>query len=295
MDNRHEKAEFDFFITALKEEARTMLWEVGSSADPGELVEGILGELEALAPRQADLENRTEEQIWSEVRQRLLKAAYATRPFCIRCGTCCSKGSPTLLKQDFSLLQHDVIKPVDLMTIRRGEPAYSSRSEQTAPAETELIKVREVPGARSCIFYHGWDKSCSIYESRPTQCQLQECWNAGFPEEMEAEPLTRKDLLSTIDSLWQVIERHEERCSHQDLSRAVTRLAATKGQTVQEVLDLLAFDHHVREFMRDTVGLDAEAMDLFFGRPLEETLFAYGLRLEQQPDGAFLLTILEEE
>ncbi len=47
----YNKAEADFFIVALKEEARTVLWKVGSSTDPETLLKGVMEELQALARR----------------------------------------------------------------------------------------------------------------------------------------------------------------------------------------------------------------------------------------------------
>jgi hypothetical protein len=73
----------------------------------------------------------------------------------------------------------------------------------------------------------------------------------------------------------------------------MTRLGATKGQTVGEVLDLLAFDHHVREFIAENFSIEPDSMDFFLGRPLQDAIINYGLELEQQPDGSFLLKLME--
>lgn len=293
MVKNYSDADRDFFIVALKEEARDVLWKVGSSTEPKTLIEGIIDELEALAPKADGVEDRSEEQIWQQVREKILKAAYATRPHCIRCGTCCTKGSPTLIREDRELFTSDLLKPEHVVTIREGEAAYDSRTEQTGPAEREMIKIREVPGTRRCIFYHVSDKSCSIYESRPQQCRRQECWNSEPPEERDDVPLTRRDLLQVVGSLWDVIQRHEERCSHSELNRMMTRLAATKGQTVDEVIELLGYDEHVREFISERLGLALETMDFFFGRPLREVIEMFGLKAEDQPDGSVLLTVID--
>ncbi len=290
MDKRFNKAEWDFFVTALKEEARTILKDVGSDTDPETLVKQALIDLEALAPRQDGQENRSEEEIWTQVRELLLKAAYATRPHCIRCGTCCTKGSPTLLEDDMDLFNRDILKPEHLVTIREGEPAYSYRTEELAATPEELIKIRETSGSKTCIFYEKSGSKCTVYESRPAQCRSQECWNTAAAEGIAGlTPINRKRLLEPIVSLWDIIQRHEERCSYSEFSRAMTRLGATKGQTVGEVLDLLAFDHHVREFIAENFGIDSESLDFFLGRPLQDAIINYGLELEEQPDGSFLL------
>jgi Fe-S-cluster containining protein len=290
------KAEEDFFVVALKEEARTILWEVGSNTDPKTLVSSCLEDLQALAPREQGSETRSEQEIWTQVRQRLLRAAYATRPHCVRCGTCCTKGSPTLLKEDLELLRDTTLKPEHLMTVRKGEKAYSSRTDKLASTATELIKIREKPDSRTCLFFDPWAKQCAIYDSRPTQCRKQECWNPDAAQDSDAEiPLAREELLQATGSLWDVIQQHEERCSHADLNRAMARLEATEGATIDDLLELLRFDHHVRWFMTEKLNLDPAAMDFFFGRSLTEIIRSYGLKVEQQGDGSFLVTPLEEQ
>ncbi len=294
MDKPYNTAEADFFITALKEEARDILWKVGSDANPQEVIDGILHDLEALAPGPEGEDERTEEEVWKQVRDRLLKAAYATRPHCIRCGTCCTEGSPTLIGEDLSLFTRDVLKPEHIYTIREGETVYDNRTQQTAPAQHEAIKIREVPEKKTCIFYDEGGKKCTIYECRPQQCRRQQCWDPEATAVSSDTPLTRQDLFEPIEDLWNIIRHHEERCSYSELSRSMAKLGATSGQTVEEVLELLRYDYHVREFIAERLGLTFETMELFFGRPLHQTVEAYGLKVEQQPDGCFLLTPIDE-
>jgi Fe-S-cluster containining protein len=297
MEKAITKADRDFFVVMLKEEAREALWKVGSSTDPQTLIDGIKEDLEALAPRTDGTENRSDEEIWMQVRERLINAAYATRQYCIRCGACCEQGSPTLTRNDLDGFRANVLKPEHLVTIRQGEPTYDSRTEKIGPAEREMLKVRERAGSRTCILY---DKTslerecgCSIYESRPDQCRRQECWNPDSSRAADAVPLTRKDLLTGLGELWEVIERHEERCSYEELNRCMARLTATKGQTIDEIVDVLSFDQHVRDFLHKRLGLPLEAMELFLGRPMRDAIDAYGLRVEDKPDGTFLVTLVE--
>jgi Fe-S-cluster containining protein len=296
MDKKFNKAEWDFFVTALREEARTVLWEVGSNTKPQQLIESVKEDLEALAPREAGEEDRSDEEIWTQIRERLLKAAYATRPYCVRCGTCCTKGSPTLLEEDLDLFLGDLLKPQDVITIRKGEAAYSPAAEELRITEEEMIKIREKDSSKACIFYAPGDRECRIYPSRPVQCRNQECWNPERYEQVDDSPrLGRKALLESTGSLWDVIQHHEDRCSYAELSRAVAKLGATKGATVQEILDLLGYDHHVREFIAEKFQLAPETMDFFFGRPLSETITMHGLTVVEEPDGSFLLRPIDRE
>lgn len=295
MHKDFSKAEWDFFVVALKEEARTVLHQVGSDTDPQTLVESVLPDLEALAPPKEGVDEKTEKEIWNRIRETLLKAAYKTRPYCIRCGECCTRCSPTLAEEDLSLFMKDILTPDKATTIRKGEPARSSVTQEVAPAEAEMIKIREAPGTTTCILYDGNDRSCTIYESRPAQCRAQECWNPDSISETAALPkLGRKALLQVTGSLWEIIERHDERCSYDELARVIARLSATKGQTVDELIDMLGFDEHVREFVSEQFRLSRTGMNFFFGRPLREAIVYYGLTVEDQPDGTFLLKPAED-
>jgi len=296
IDRDFNKPEWDFFVTAIEEEAKRILIEVGSDTAPRTLVESCLEDLQALAPAQDELDDRTEEQVWTQVRERLLKAAYATRPYCVRCGTCCTTGSPTLYEEDMALFVEEIIKPDHVITVRKGEAAYSGVSDEVAPLEEEIIKIRESPGGRTCVFYESGGKECSIYDSRPQQCRSQECWNPENYEQIAGTPmLKRKAILETTGAFWDMIQQHEERCSYSEVGRTVARLAATKGQTVQQVMDLLRLDHKMRQFISERFRLDLQTMDFFLGRPLRETIVMFGLKVEEQPDGSFLLTPLDPE
>ncbi len=294
MEQKFDRIEWNVFFNALRIEARSILREIGSQADPERLIESVLKDLEALAPRPAGEEDRSEDEIWKQVRERLLTAGYATRPYCIRCGACCGKGSPALLVRDRDLFMDDVLRPEHVLTIRKGEMVHSSRTGDVAPAEREMIKIREVPETGACVFYNAEEKACVIYDERPLQCQAQECWNPDSFGEIDGEaPLERRALLAAAEDLWQVIERHDERCSFEEFGRAMARLSATKGSTVQDVLDILAFDTHVREFLTERFDLDPDTADFFLGRPLSDSLGHYGLKVERGDDGSYCLTTID--
>jgi Fe-S-cluster containining protein len=290
MNKIDNKAEWDFFVTALIEEAREVIRETGSSVAPRDLIDGVLEELQALAVSADAHDKSSDEHVWGRVRAILVKAAYLTRPHCIRCGTCCMKGSPTLTKDDLKLFNHDVLNPRHVVTIREGEMAYCNRTESIGPVQTEMIKIREFRETTTCIFYEQRDKKCSIYESRPEQCRLQQCWHPEGSEEQCPPALNRRDILKTVSPLWEIILRHEDRCSYAELERSMARLAATKGETVGDILSILAFDHHVRQFVIETFSLDPEMMEFFFGKELKESIGRYGLTVEESSDGSFMLT-----
>ncbi|MEW6349146.1 MAG: YkgJ family cysteine cluster protein [Thermodesulfobacteriota bacterium] len=272
------------FASLLTKEAEAIVQEVGATVDARTLVNAVLSEL----PRSGD-----GRWILARARELLIKAAYATRPYCIRCGKCCMSGSPTLLHDDLALFGRGVLKPEHLVTIRSGEPAYFNVTEEVGACGAEMLKIRETAGTRTCIFFAP-PGTCTIHDSRPVQCALQECWNPEKAQEnAHARRLTRRDLLEDAGEFLSIIERHEQRCSYHELLRAIARLRATKGQTVTELIELLKFDEYVRSFVVERLGLDREHLGFFFGRPLSESLDLYGLRLAKQPDGSFFLTTAE--
>ncbi|MEW6531320.1 MAG: YkgJ family cysteine cluster protein [Thermodesulfobacteriota bacterium] len=294
MDKYEGRTKEDIFISELINEAREILQKVGSPTPPRILIESIVKELQALGPKDSREEPRSEEEIWNQIRRQIVRAAYATRPYCIRCGTCCASGSPTLVEQDIELFFKGVLKPEHVETLRQGEMTYSSITEETAPLEQEAIKIKERPDTKTCVFLDEKERACLIYEFRPAQCRGQECWNPDNSQGIEDLPkLTRKPLLEPTGVLWEIIERHEERCSHDELRRVIARLASTKGQTVEQVLDMLRYDQHVREFAAEHFNLAPGTLDFFFGRSLRETVHLYGLVVKDQPDGTFLLTTTE--
>ena len=293
METDFNKAEWSFFVTALKEEARDVLWKVGSTVEPETLLKSVMQDLEELGPKPEGEETRTQEEIWKQVRERLLEAAYATRPYCIKCGECCSNGSPTLSISDMNLFESGILGPKDVFTLRKGEIVFDSQIEKSVANEQERIKIREIPEDKTCIFYQKSNRECSIYDQRPTQCRIQECWAPNSDAYTINAPMTRRRLLEAAGDIWKIIEKHEERCSYEDLSREISRLAATKGQTVENVLEFLSFDHHVREFVSEKLGIGAETLDLLFGRPLKDSLKFYGLTLDEQKDGTFVLRLIE--
>jgi len=296
MDKYEGRTEEDIFISELLGEAREILQKVGSPTPPRILLEGIIKELQALGPEDAREEDRSEEEIWSQIRGRIVRAAYATRPYCIRCGTCCASGSPTLVDKDIELFFKGVLTPERVETLRKGDMAYSNITEDAAPLEDEAVKIKEKPNTKTCVFLDEKERACLIYEFRPVQCRRQECWNPDNSQGIEDLPkLTRRPLLEPTGVLWEIIQRHEERCSHDELRRVIARLAGTKGQTVDQVLDMLRFDEHVREFAAEHFKLTPDSFDFLFGRPIRQTIHIYGLAVKDQPDGTFLLTTTDEE
>jgi Fe-S-cluster containining protein len=155
-----------------------------------------------------------------------------------------------------------------------------------------MTKVREKKG--SCVFYTAEEKSCSIYINRPAQCASLKCWDtAQFMELYQSPKLHRQDLIEN-GVLLGLIEEQEKRCSYALFSDYVRQIPENGEKAVEKILELLKFDFHLRPFLARKLGLRVEEMDFFFGRPLTETIVMFGLMVERQPDGGFLLTSLKK-
>jgi Fe-S-cluster containining protein len=213
------------------------------------------------------------------------------RDHCIRCGECCLKGSPTLQLEDLNRLKKGLIGKKDLYTIRKGELVKDNINEGLVVTKTELVKVREREGeSRGCIFYDDPGKACTIYEHRPSQCAALKCWDTSeFLEVFQGPKLMRKQAIGERVLLG-LIEEHERRCGYVLLEKLVGEIEVKGEAAVEQILDLLKFDYHLRPFVADKLGLNPEEMDFFFGRPLTETITMFGLRVVQEPDGSFILT-----
>ena len=75
------------------------------------------------------LEPSNRSQKWQELLERMVQIAYASRPYCLRCGECCRRGSPSLHVEDAELLSQGLISTHQVYTLRQGEPVICHRCE----------------------------------------------------------------------------------------------------------------------------------------------------------------------
>jgi Fe-S-cluster containining protein len=224
------------------------------------------------------------EIFWDQCCRDMERLAYATRPYCLRCGECCRKSSPTLYREDFETVRRGIIPRETLITLRQGEMGFSHETGDVVILSEERLKIREKPGRQECLYLEPESGRCAIYENRPLQCRFLECWNPEkFNDLSRRSFLSRKNLINTDDRLLPVLEAHEVRCS---LPRFRGLLAAIRegGPSLQEeALEMISYDLHLRGFLRESHGLGMEALGFLFGRPLLAMLPAFGFRLEDEP------------
>ena len=230
-------------------------------------------------------------QKWQELLERLVQIAYATRPYCLRCGECCRLGSPSLHLEDADLLAQGLISTQQIYTLRRGEPVRFNIEGRLGLLPAEVIKIKQDPMNHHCMFYSEEQKNCSIYQHRPLQCRVQECWNAEALERLwRQEKLTRRDLLQDDQESLDLLDLHDERCELEKIDGAFTQLHESGDlKILTQVLDILRQDTAIRAFVKQKLNREDEELDFLLGRPLIEIVRVYGVRVEKDEDGVYHL------
>ena len=201
---------------------------------------------------------------------------------CRRCGTCCQKGGPSFHLADKALIESGEIPSKSLYTIRKGEMAYDNVRQCLEPVGSDIIKIKGKGNSWTCLFFDEAQATCSIYENRPIECRALKCWDTAELEALYAQKrLKRKDLLAGIKGLWDLIKDHQRRCNYDTIHSLVKTINSDKpGNARQKVAELIQFDNEIRKLVVARAGLDAEMLDFLFGRPLNQTLKNFGLRVK---------------
>jgi hypothetical protein len=189
------------------------------------------------------------------------------------------------------MVEEGTIARRNLYTIRKGEMVRDNVIEALVVAREEMIKIREQQ-ERGCIYYDAAPKACTIYEERPAQCSAMACWEpARFMKVYQGPKLARRDAIKD-PVLVGIIEAHESRCSYKAMEGHVRRIESEGDRAVECIIEILRFDHSLRPYISQKLGLDPKEMDFIFGRPMIDTIVMFGLKVEKKPDGCFYLTTL---
>jgi len=224
---------------------------------------------------------------WKGLLERTERLAKEILPTCVQCGECCREGSPTLHIEDMELLRREKIPWNQLVTLRRGEPVRSPFDGNLFFLLDERVKVREREGTRECVFLDDASSQCTIYVDRPVQCRAQACWSPETAKELAEQPyLTRRDIFRVVETLLDLIVEHDKRCSFENLQAGFKRLEESKGETVDEVIDLLAYEDHFRRFFSREFKIPEDVLDLVFGRSFADLVSIFGFKVEQEEDGS---------
>ncbi len=201
---------------------------------------------------------------------------------CRRCGTCCKKGGPCFHLEDKGLIEKGVILSKHLYTIRKGERSFDNIKGTISPAATDIIKIKGRKGSWTCVFFDEKNTECTIYDTRPLECRVLKCWDTREIEKIYAKDrLTRKDLISGIEGLWDLVEGHQKQCGYDMLTLFVDALNThKKDDALKGILDIIEHDIKIRELVVAKAGIESDLTDFLFGRPITETIKMYGLKIE---------------
>ena len=201
---------------------------------------------------------------------------------CVRCGTCCIRGGPAFHQADKGLIEKGAIHSRYLYTLRKGELAYDNVRGCLTPVDDDVIKLKGQNDSWTCIFFDEDQKACEIYDRRPLECKVLQCWDTQPLENIYAKKrLTRKDLVSDIKGLWDLICDHQNRCDYDKIQKLVNALNSSAKKSAQkELTEIIQYDMEIRKLVVSDGGLEVEMLDFLFGRPLIETIGNYGLQVD---------------
>ena len=213
---------------------------------------------------------------------------------CRRCGTCCRQGGPALHLEDRELVASGKIPLQDLFTIRRGEPAYDNVAGTIAPAVTDIIKLKGAsPGSDVCCFYESGGKGCGIYDDRPAECRVLECWDTRRIEELyRCRRLERRHLLAKAAGIREIVQEHQQHCDYGEVADLADRLKQTSSKEPHnKLLELIRYDESLRQVTLERAGLNPELLPFLFGRPLSFTIRMFKLKLSKIGSGIRLVPV----
>lgn len=229
---------------------------------------------------------------------------------CNRCGQCCLRGGPVLMRRDAVLLEERSLLPQALVCLRPGEWVRDDVRRALYQQTEERLKLTGAGGGT-----HPWrcqhlrmregSAECAAYLRRPAQCAALFCQDTASMEKLLAEdkPLSRSAALDALSrrlppsaeiALWQeVVMAHEE----QNPVRPALELAAALGfappggdgegrppldgiahaDAVKRLVLAVRTDAAFRELCTERAGIPTALLPFLLGRPLSALLAEVGL------------------
>lgn len=238
--------------------------------------------------------DRQEYRDVEEKEEKSKKAKFHFKTGCDRCGECCRRDTPIILKEDISLFSKGIISEKEVYTIREGERVRSSIDGDIYDSSMEIIKVRPIFGSFSCLFYDP-EEGCTIYENRPTVCREYECWSQNITVTgLDSRRLTRTDLFGGINLLKEIINKQEEKCSLSKFGDLVDEFISGKQENFEKIVEMISYDMAIREWAKEKLQIRDELMPLLFGKTIFEMAPLYGLIIEKEGEN-FIIKVMEEK
>ncbi len=195
---------------------------------------------------------------------------------CQRCGACCRKGGPSFHQEDRRIIESGTTPLADLYTIRAGEPAYDNVAQRVIAAPDDVIKIKGGEGTAVCRFFNVKDNGCTIYDDRPLECRVLKCWDVkDITDVYDKNRLSRKDLLSGLNELWDLVTMHQNECAYSEIE------AQVKADDTDRLAYLLRYDMHIRQLTIEKTSMNEQVLEFLFGLPLTKTIRRYGVNPEK--------------
>jgi hypothetical protein len=190
------------------------------------------------------------------------------------------KSGPSLHLEDKALLTDGPIKREHLISIRKGEMAFSPGHDEPDSTIREFIKISGKGKSWECLFLDRDGNECLIYEHRPLECRLLECWDTSALEDVAGQYLlTRADIIEPDNPVNGFIRIHDLKCPVPELE--MIRSAMSPGdegsEALAELTELVNLDLAIRVEAVHKLDLSMPLELFFFGRPIHIMLKAHGL------------------
>jgi len=242
-----------------------------------------------------ELSGEEREEGWGSLMQVSQRAAGELLPICVACGDCCRKGSPSLHEDDLDLVMQQKLPWSKLTTLRRGEMVRSPFALKPYTLEEERIKLSERSLSHACFFFDPEAAACRVYRDRPLECRAQACWDPSQSEDAFQEAyLTREKVFGGVPGLWELIQEHEQRCGFAAMRASFEAIEGGAASQADTIVEMLAFDEHVREFVCERFDVPEDNLSFLFGRSLTSQVELFGFRVDRSSDGIRTLRLIEE-
>ncbi len=196
-----------------------------------------------------------------------------TQKECKRCGKCCIAGGPALHIEDRGLVVAGRLRPSDLVTLRRGEPAYDPVNRRVVFLEEEMIKLRGHGKIGACIFYDANGNSCAIYQWRPLECRVLKCWDTSDLEGVYMRNLLKRNhLIPEGSTLARLIKKYEEVLCIKHFASTLVDCSKGGGHVATKLQGHIDRDFAFRRAVIKDFSVPEEYLDFFFGRPLRDII-----------------------
>lgn len=185
------------------------------------------------------------------------------------------------------MVMEGALLPVQLITYRRGEPAWDPLKQEMVGLPCEMIKVRSVEGGKICILYNSDASSCGIYENRPVECRALKCWDTREIESLFLKDLLdRRVLFQKSGTLLQLVDAYEKAIPVDDIlffCNSFSHGSVQDRARAHEHMELVAkVDVQFRDQAAETLGLGQDDLLFYFGSPATD-IFDRVKELVQNP------------